>query len=186
MDILFIGVGGQGILFASELVARAAMINGLNVKKSDIHGMAQRGGSVISGLRFGQKVYSPTIDKADVICSLELIEALRVINYLKPNGKIFVNNQRIIPMTAFIGNVPYPDDPFQMIKKISNNATLLNALDIAKELSNPRIVNVVMVGAVSTALDFPEKVWQEAIESIGKFVEINKKAFAAGQKLCES
>ena len=183
MDILFIGVGGQGVLFASELMARAAMINKLDVKKSEVHGMAQRGGSVISGVRFGQKVYSPTIEKADIICSLELIETLRCINYLKPDGKIFVNNQKIVPMTAFIGNVPYPDDPTQMIKESTDNVVLVNALEIAKRLGNPRIVNVVMVGAVSTAVDFPEKVWEEAIEGVGKFIEINKKAFIAGRSL---
>ncbi len=183
MDILFIGVGGQGVLFASELMARAAMINGLDVKKSEVHGMAQRGGSVVSGVRFGQKVYSPTIETANVICSLELIETLRIINYLKPGGKVFVNNQRIIPMTAFIGDVPYPDDPVQMAKEFSNNIALVNALDIAKDSGNPRIINVVMLGAASTVIDFSEKIWQEAIESIGKFVEINKKAFFAGRRL---
>lgn len=182
MDILFIGVGGQGVLFASELMAHAAMINGLDVKKSEVHGMAQRGGSVMSGVRFGEKIYSPTIEKANVICSLELIETLRSINYLKPDGKVFINNHRIVPITAFIGNVPYPDDPIQMIKKLTNNVVLVNALKIAKNSGNPRATNIVMLGAVSTVIDFPEKIWEKAIEGIGKFVEVNKKAFFAGRE----
>jgi indolepyruvate ferredoxin oxidoreductase beta subunit len=181
MDILFTGVGGQGILFASELVARAAILNGLDVKKSEIHGMAQRGGSVVSGVRFGKKVYSPLIEKADIICSFELIESLRNIRYLKAGGRVFINNQRIVPMTAFIGNIPYPDDPILILKEYTQNFTLIDGLKIAKSLGDPRLVNVIMVGAISTAIGFTEQIWYKVIEEIGKSVEINKKAFKEGK-----
>lgn len=182
MDVLFTGVGGQGVLFASELLSSAAILEGLDVKKSEIHGMAQRGGSVISGIRFGAKVDSPIVEKTDILCAFEPIEVLRTINILKPGGKVFVNDQRIIPMTAFIGDTPYPDDPISLIEKHTKNLTVIDAVGIAKSLGRINMVNVVMIGAVSTALEFPVETWEKAIENIGKAVDLNKKAFHLGRE----
>lgn len=182
MDIVFTGVGGQGVLFASELLSEAAIVNGLDVKKSEIHGMAQRGGSVISGVRIGKKIYAPTIEKADILCSFELIEAIRNVHILKPESKVFVNAQKIIPMTAFLGKVPYPDDPVAMLEKYTKNYKIINAIDIAKKIGKLNVVNAIMLGAVSTAIDFKPETWEKAIENYGKFIDINKKAFNAGRE----
>ena len=184
IDIIFCGVGGQGILLASEVISQVAMDSGLDIKKAEVHGMAQRGGSVVSHVRISDKVYSPLIKtgSADFLVSFEQIETVRYLNLLKKDGQIIMNSQRIIPITAYIGDTPYPDDVIPMLNEKTRKVEVLDALDIATKVGNKNTVNVVMLGALSKSLSFTEKVWEEAIKKRvpAKFLDINIKAFKAG------
>ncbi len=188
-NIIFCGVGGQGILLASEVISQVAMDAGLDVKKSEVHGMAQRGGSVISHVRIAKKVFSPLIKigTADVIVSFEQIEAVRHLDLLKKNGTILTNSQKIIPLTVFLGGTPYPENPVDLMKDKTDDVNMFNAIDVAIKVGNKNCVNVVMLGALSNLLDFPKDVWEQAIRKRvpAKFLEVNMKAFKEGQKFTE-
>ncbi len=179
------GVGGQGILLASEIIAQAARIAGFDVKTNEVHGMAQRGGSVIGQIRYGKKVYSPLVAKgqAKVLGALERIEALRYADYLSDDGLVAVNSQMMVPVTVSMGMSTYPDNAEQLLKEKFKNLIYFDAGAIAAGLGNVKIANVVLLGALSKGLDLPLEVWKEAIKvSVKpKFVELNINAFEAGR-----
>jgi len=185
-NVFICGVGGQGILLASEILSEAALAKGLDVKKSEVHGMAQRGGSVVSHVRFGEKVHSPVIapGEADLLVSFEKMEAVRWIHSLAADGKVIVNDQEIVPS----GLETYPDDVDSQLAERAPDALKIDALGLAREAGHPRAVNVVMLGAFSKFLDFPPGDWQKAIEKRvpPKTKEINLKAFELGRKAVEA
>ena len=181
-NVFIAGVGGQGILLASEILSDMALAKGLDVKKSEVHGMAQRGGSVVSHVRFGEKVYSPVIAEreADVLVSFEKMEALRWVHYVSADGTVVVNDQEIVPS----GMERYPDGIDEELASRAPGAHMLDALTLASEAGHARAVNTVMLGAFSNYLDFTEDEWRSAIEKRvpPKTVDINLKAFELGRK----
>jgi indolepyruvate ferredoxin oxidoreductase, beta subunit len=186
-NVVLAGVGGQGILLASEIVARAALAAGLDVKTNEVHGMAQRGGSVIAQIRFGREVHSPlvAVRTAQVLASLERIETLRYAEYLAPTGLAVVSSQILVPLTVSSGGAKYPGDAEARIREVFPRLIYFNAVEVATELGNVRASNVVVVGALSTGLDLPVEAWQEAIRQSVKprFLELNLRAFRAGAAL---
>jgi indolepyruvate ferredoxin oxidoreductase beta subunit len=180
-DVFICGVGGQGILLASEILSDVALAHGLDVKKSEVHGMAQRGGSVVSHVRFGDKVHSPVIaeGEADLLVSFEKMEALRWVHYVSPGGTVVVNDQEIVPS----GLEQYPDGVDEGLSERAPGALMIEALELANEAGHPRAVNTVMLGAFSNYLDFSEEDWHAAIERRvpPKTVDINLKAFELGR-----
>jgi len=187
ISIVLAGVGGQGILLASEITAKAAMLAGFDVKTNEVHGMAQRGGSVIGQIRYGKKVHSPLVARgtAKVLVALEQIEALRFSDYLSPDGVAVVSSQAIIPVTVSSGIAKYPQNVRQMLEDVFKKFVFIDAMKIAIESGNIRTANTVLLGAMSNHLDLPIDCWQKAIETAveKKYVELNKKAFAAGRAL---
>lgn len=185
-SVFITGVGGQGILLASEVLSEVARLSGSDVKKSEVHGMAQRGGSVVGHVRFGTQVHSPLIAdaEADVILAFEKMEALRHIKALKPGGMVVVNNQEIPPAPVAAGLMDYPEDIWNRIRKISDTAVMVEGEKLAKEAGTIRAVNVVLLGALSKYLPFDDDLWKKAIENRvpKKFVDINIKAFNLGKK----
>ncbi len=185
-NIMIVGVGGQGSLLASKLLGRLLLNQGFDVKVSEVHGMSQRGGSVVTFVRYGDRVASPVIDKgqADAIVSFELLEAARWLEYLKPGGKIVTNTQRIDPMPVITGAAEYPQDLVEKMRAAGAAADALDCLSLAEEAGSPKAVNLVLLGRLSHYFDFPESAWQEAIEACvpPKFLDLNRRAFALGQK----
>ncbi len=186
-NILIVGVGGQGVILASDILSEVAMTCGLDVKKSEVHGMAQRGGVVSSHVRFGEKVNSPLIPKgqADVLLSFELAEALRWLGFLKPGGKAVVNSQKVVPPIVSTGLASYPQDAEETLKNKVGDAILVNALDLAEELGNPRLVNTILLGMTSRLLELPDSNWNKVVsQRVPKaFKELNLKAFERGRSL---
>ncbi|MDO4488865.1 MAG: indolepyruvate oxidoreductase subunit beta [Eubacteriales bacterium] len=186
-NIMIVGVGGQGTLLASRILGNLFVKNGFDVKVSEVHGMSQRGGSVVTYVRFGEKVYSPIIDKgeADVILSFELLEAARWTEYLKKDGVIITNSQEINPMPVITGNAEYPADIEEKIKALGLNIKAFDALKLAEEAGTSKAVNIVLLGALSKYFDFTEDEWKTTIvENVNpKFAEINVKAFGLGRAL---
>jgi len=184
-DIMIVGVGGQGSLLASKLLGHILLKQGYDVKVSEVHGMSQRGGSVVTYVRCADKVYSPVIDKgeADYILSFELLEASRWISYLKKDGKIITNTQEIDPMPVITGAATYPEDLVNKIKASGAYVDALDCLSLANEAGSSKAVNLVLLGRFSKYFDIPESEWLVAIEEMvaPKFVEMNKKAFALGR-----
>ena len=185
-NIMIVGVGGQGSLLASKLLGRLLMNEGYDVKVSEVHGMSQRGGSVVTYVRFGEKVYSPIIDKgeADFIVAFEKIEAARYAEYLKKNGKIIVNTQEIDPMPVITGAAEYPTDALDKLSSLSIHVDSLDALSPAIEAGSAKAVNIVLMGRLSKYMSIPEEKWIEAIKKsvAPKFCEMNLKAFENGRK----
>ena len=183
-NIVIAGVGGQGVLMASKVLAESALASGMDVKQNEVHGMAQRGGSVISFVRIGDQVSSPVVmpGTADLLISFEPLEALRYIHYLKPGGRLVYNKVSINPSTVAAGMAVYPKDVEQQIAAACTNAHGIEALSIAREAGNGKAVNMVMVGTVMQHLPFDEKVITDVVRNIakGKGVEVNLKALAGG------
>ncbi|MBF0499023.1 MAG: indolepyruvate oxidoreductase subunit beta [Candidatus Riflebacteria bacterium] len=184
-NILLCGVGGQGTLLASNILAETAMLAGFDVKKSEVHGMAQRGGSVVSHVRFGSVVHSPLIRKGecDLLLSFEELETLRWSVFLRPNGLVLMNAQRIMPMTVSGGEGIYPDTISERLTKLPARVHAVDALGKARELGNSKCVNVVLLGLMAKQLPvLPRTIWEEVLESRipAKLLELNKKAFEAG------
>ncbi len=188
-NILFSGVGGQGILLASEITAYALLSAGYDAKKSEVHGMAQRGGSVTAQLRYGDKVYSPLIEpgKADILISFEMMEAARYLPYLHKESKVIVNTQQIKPPSVAMGLVAYPADVLDSISSLGIQVVTVEAFDIARDAGEVKAANVVMVGAMSTFLPMGAEVYEGIINTRvpERFREVNLKAFAAGRKITE-
>jgi indolepyruvate ferredoxin oxidoreductase beta subunit len=186
-NILICGVGGQGVVLASALLADLALRKGYDVKQGVVKGMAQRGGSVVSNLRFGEKVYSPLIPKGEVdfLFSTEKLETLRWIEWCSPKTIIIADTLEIYPPAVNRGEMEYPKDIEEFLKSNLEKVYLLPATEIAKNLGDPRIANVVLLGALSNFLDFEESLWEETImENVPKrFLEINLMAFREGKKL---
>ncbi len=185
-NIMIVGVGGQGSLFASKLLGNLLVDEGYDVKVSEVHGMSQRGGSVVTYVRFGEKVYSPIIDKgeADYIVAFEKIEAARYASYLKCDGKLIVNTQEIDPMPVITGAAKYPSDALEKLKCLGLTVDALDALTPATEAGSPKATNIVLMGRLSKYMDIPEEKWIEAIKKsvAPKFTEMNLKAFNLGRK----
>lgn len=186
-NVLIVGVGGQGTLLASKILGAAAMLAGLDVKQSEVHGMAQRGGSVVTYVRFGDQVHSPLIDKgdADVIIAFEALEALRWAPYLKPGGTLIVNEQEIPPMPVILGMTAYPDDIAAQLSKMPIKTIIFNALTIARAIGEARSVNVILLAVAAQLLPFSYELWQQAITAAvpAKTLQVNQIAFDAGWKL---
>jgi indolepyruvate ferredoxin oxidoreductase, beta subunit len=187
VSVVLAGVGGQGILLASEIIAQAAMNAGFDVKTNEVHGMAQRGGSVIGQIRYGKEVFSPLVAKgtAQVFCSLEQVEALRYADYLAQGGLAVVNAQQITPVTVSMGAAKYPDQVEQKLRDQFGRLIYFDASKKAIELGNIRSANVVLLGALSTGLDLPAEAWHKAIMTCVKkqYQELNLKAFEEGRKM---
>lgn len=184
-NILLVGVGGQGTILASKILTHAALSQGYQVKMSEIHGMAQRGGSVVTQVRIGEEdVYSPVIEpgEADFMVGFEQLEAYRWSHFLKKDGALIVNNQRIVPLPVLIGAAIYPDNIFVDLKGRLERIIYLDGLKIATEAGNPKTTNVVLMGVLSKFMNLPENVWLKAIEATipAQLQELNKKAFALG------
>jgi len=185
-NIILSGVGGQGILLASAVISHAAMMSGYDVKTNEVHGMAQRGGSVIAQIRFGEKVLSPLIKEgdADFLLALEKVEAVRYANYLKNDGVAIVNMQKIIPVTVASGSATYPGNIDDILKERLPNLKTLDCISIAEEIGNVRVANVVLIGALSKHLPFSVETWKNVISDNvpQKALEANIKAFNTGRK----
>lgn len=184
-NIMIVGVGGQGSLLASKLLGHLLMGRGYDVKVSEVHGMSQRGGSVVTFVRYGEKVYSPVIDKgeADAIVSFELLEAARWLSYLKPEGRVVTNTQRIDPMPVITGAAEYPEGLVEKLESAGAKVDALDCLGLAEEAGSAKAVNLVLLGRLSHYFDFPIEAWQEAIEACvpAKFLELNRRAFELGR-----
>ena len=184
-NIMIVGVGGQGSLLASRLLGRLFVDAGYDVKVSEVHGMSQRGGSVVTYVRYGDKVASPIIDKgqADCIISFELLEAARYLDYLKKGGKLVSNSQQIDPMPVVIGSAEYPAALAEKIAALGVDADVFDALAVAEEAGSSKAVNIALMGRFSKYFDFSEDAWMSALEAVvpAKFLELNKKAFALGK-----
>lgn len=165
-NILIVGVGGQGTLLTGRIIGNYALSKGQDVKMSEVHGMAQRGGSVVMQVKYGEKVYSPLVEigEADIIFAFEKLEALRYSHYLKKDGIIIANTQRIDPMPVVMGEVKYPENIEATIKKINQGACLIDALTIAKEIGNVKVVNMIMIGAYAAYIGDSLKEWEKIIE----------------------
>ena len=189
-NVSLVGVGGQGILLTADLLAKTAAIAGLDVKKSEIHGMAQRGGSVISQVRFGSEVASPIIQEgtSDILVSFDKLEALRWAHLLAKGGKALVNDMYLVPVTVSSGQQPAVEDLDGRLAKAFRDAVRIDAATIAEQdVGNGRTMNMVLAGALSALTPFKEREWLKALEEIlsgpkAKLLEVNKKAFALGRK----
>lgn len=184
-NIMIVGVGGQGTLLASRVLGSVIISQGYDVKVSEVHGMSQRGGSVVTYVKYGDKVNAPIIDKgeADFIISFEMLEAARWTEYLKNGGKLITNTQQINPMPVIAGAAEYPAELAETIKSKGIDLIAVDALSLAEQAGTAKAVNIVLLGILSNYFDFAEEEWMAAIESCvpAKFLELNKKAFALGR-----
>jgi indolepyruvate ferredoxin oxidoreductase beta subunit len=187
LDILIVGVGGQGTVLASKICGYVAEAAGMDVKLSEIHGMSQRGGSVVTHVRMGEKVYSPLIaeGKADIILAFEELEALRWLNFLKPDGKIILNTQKVLPMPVIVGNAEYPKKVVTELKDMGIETYACDATGIAHELGNSKAANVVLIGNMAKQIGLDKKIFLDAIRASvkPKFIDLNIAAFEAGYNL---
>lgn len=184
-NIMIVGVGGQGSLLASKMLGQLLLSQGYDVKVSEVHGMSQRGGSVVTYVRYGEKVYSPIIDKgtADFIISFEKLEAARWVPYLKKGGKIIMSTQEIDPMPVIIGAAQYPENLVEKMQAAGADVDAIDALDLAMQAGSSKAVNLVLMGRLSKYFEATQEAWMEALEACvpPKFLELNKKAFALGR-----
>ncbi|MDA3831802.1 MAG: indolepyruvate oxidoreductase subunit beta [Spirochaetales bacterium] len=187
-NILFSGVGGQGILLASEVTAYALLAAGLDAKKSEVHGMAQRGGSVVAHLRFGEKVYSPLIDpgKADIVVAFETMEAVRYLPFLHKDSKVIVNTHKIAPPAVATGKAPYPHDILDELTKRNIKTYLVDGFNIAKSVGEIRSANLALVGALSSLLPIDEQVFLDVMtKRLPRSLDQNIAAFKAGRAITQ-
>lgn len=186
-SVLFVGVGGQGTILASKILTEGLLVNGYDVKMSEVHGMAQRGGSVTTQVRFGDKVYSPLIEKGkvDVIVSFEKSEAARYLPFLKKSGYVVINDYEIHPVPVLTGKEKYPENVNEKLTDLVENIVIINAAEIAEGLGNIKAQNVVLLGALIKVLKLEEINWNDVISAIvpSKAIELNKKAFEAGMNV---
>ena len=185
-NIMIVGVGGQGSLLASKMLGKLLLSQGYDVKVSEVHGMSQRGGSVVTYVRYGDHVYSPVIEQgeADMIISFEQLEAARWLPYLKDGGKIVVSTQMIDPMPVITGAMAYPQDLIAKMRAAGADVDGVDALALAEQAGSSKAVNIVLMGRVSRYFDFPLEAWHQALEESvpSKFIELNRKAFALGRE----
>ena len=183
MNIMIVGVGGQGTLLASRILGKVAIKEGYDVKVSEGHGMSQRGGSVVTYVKYGEKVYSPIIDRgeADLVLAFELLEAYRALPYVKEGGKILVNNQRMNPMPVITGAMEYPENIEEKLRA-KTNVEIIDALPLAEEAGTIKAVNVVLIGFLAKSMDVSKQVWLDVIKETvpEKFLDMNIKAFEKG------
>ncbi|MCL2109346.1 MAG: indolepyruvate oxidoreductase subunit beta [Oscillospiraceae bacterium] len=185
-SIMFVGVGGQGTLLASRIVGHVLLAEGFDAKVSEVHGMSQRGGSVSTYVKYGEAVHSPIVDKgeADVIVAFEQLEAARWTSYVKENGLMIINTQKLAPMPVITGAAEYTADIIPKIEALGIGTVSLDALALAEQAGSSKCVNTVMMGALSTKLDFAEALWLEAIRDCvpPAALDINLKAFELGRR----
>lgn len=183
-NILLVGVGGQGTILASKILTHVAIAQGYQVKMSEIHGMAQRGGSVVTQVRIGEDVYSPVIEpgEADYLIAFEQLEAYRWSHFLKKDGVLIVNTQKIPPLPVLIGTATYPESILVDLKARYERFIELDGLTLASEAGNAKATNTVLMGVLSKYMDFPEDSWKNALVATipAKFLQLNEKAFASG------
>ena len=183
-SVMIVGVGGQGTLLASRVLGSAMLSQGVDVKVSEVHGMSQRGGSVVTYVRYGDKVYSPIIaqGEADVLLAFEALEAARYLPWLKPEGTVVVNTQQMDPMPVVTGVAEYPKDILGKVREQGVKVVALDALGMAEEAGSSKAVNVVLIGAMAKKLDLPKEVWIDTIKETvpSKFIHMNLKAFELG------
>lgn len=186
-NIMFVGVGGQGTLLASKILGRVLIEKGYDVKVSEVHGMSQRGGSVVTYVRYGDKVYSPTVEtgEADIILAFEQLEALRNLSFLSKTGTLIVNTQTIEPMPVITGSAAYPENIIDTIKACGANVIAADALTIATEAGTSKAVNIVLLGIAAKRLGLAKEDFLPAIDALvkEKFREVNKQAFSSGYAL---
>ncbi|MFI5359129.1 MAG: indolepyruvate oxidoreductase subunit beta [Halanaerobiales bacterium] len=184
VNIMIVGVGGQGTLLASRIIGNVAINSSYDVKLSEIHGMAQRGGSVVSSIKMAEKVYSPIIEKgeADIILAFEELEALRWLDYLAPAGRMIINEQQILPASVLTGQADYPEGILEKIRVSTDNIISIDALSVARECGTTRAVNTVLIGILARLLDFPKEKWLASLENLipERYLEANLKAFETG------
>ena len=183
-SIMIVGVGGQGSLLASKLMGCVLLLEGYDAKVSEVHGMSQRGGAVVTYIRYGEKVSSPIIDvgQAELIVSFELLEAARWLNHLAPGGQVVTNTQQIDPVPVITGAAKYPEDLVAKIKATGAKVDAIDALTIACDAGSSKAVNIVMMGRLSKFFPFPKDTWIKALEQTvpPKYLELNRRAFEAG------
>ncbi len=188
-NILIVGVGGQGIILASDVLGKAAALHGYDVKKNEIHGMAQRGGSVSSHVRFGKSVSSPIIKmgEADVLLSFEQIETLRYFPYLSVDGKVILNDAKILPPAVFTGKQDYPEGVIEKVKAKAPSTLVVDGNAVAERIGNPRVVNVIFLGVLSKYLDIPVERYEQVLKDSlkPKLVDVNLRAFHEGRSLAQ-
>ncbi len=184
-SVLLVGVGGQGTIMASDILSAVMIRAGFDVKKSEVHGMAQRGGCVSSHVRFGRKVYSPIVGEGDVsvLVSFEKLETLRYLDYLRPDGKIIINNEEIYPPSVNLGEADYPDNSIDFIRKYFHDVKVVNATDIALRSGDKRMANTVILGVLSSYLDIEEEIWESVLKESfpPKILTGNMDAFREGR-----
>ena len=192
LNLLFVGVGGQGVLTASDIAAQVGLDLGLDAKKSEVHGFSQRGGVVESHVRWATRVGSPTSEKGtvDVLLAFELMEAVRWLDWLKSGGTVIVNRQQIVPMSVSVGNATYPDTEALLaaLEQRAGTVIVVDALPLAEQAGNPRTANTVMLAALSTLLDTDPAIWETAIlrRVPAKYADVNKVAFQLGQAAAQA
>jgi indolepyruvate ferredoxin oxidoreductase beta subunit len=186
-NILVVGVGGQGAVMATELTCEVALDAGYDVKKSEVHGMSQRGGVIASNARYGKNITSPVIGKgeADYILAFEAVEALRAIEYLRPDGTIIVNEQQIVPPIAYFLKIQYPDNVKEKLQDGKRTVISFDAFEKAQKLGSELLVNTLLLGVLSKRLELPEKTWKEVlVRRFGKkMLDLNLKAFETGRAM---
>ncbi|MDD3293604.1 MAG: indolepyruvate oxidoreductase subunit beta [Geobacteraceae bacterium] len=187
-NLLLVGVGGQGILLASEILSETFMLAGYDVKKSEIHGMSQRGGCVVSHVRYGQEVFSPIVPEGDgdLLLGFELMETYRCLPLLKPGATVVANDLRIPPPSVLMGRESYPEGIAERIRELFPDFVLIDGDKLASDAGNRRAANTVLLGAVSGRLDIEEDYWLQALDKVvpRKALEINRKAFLMGREFC--
>ncbi len=185
INLALAGVGGQGSVLAGQVVARAAELSGFTVAASEVHGMAQRGGSVFSTVRYGEALLSPRVPdgEADALVAFEKLEALRFLGALKPDGLALVNDQRVTPSVESLKGAPYPEDVEEVLNLYTPHVWMAPGLSVARELGNPKLANAVVLGALSRWLELPEAAWVRALEELvpPKTIQLNREAFARGR-----
>ena len=192
INFLLVGVGGQGAILASNVIAEMGLSLGYDVKQAEVHGMSQRGGSVTSQVRWSEHVYSPMISpgEVDFLIAFEKSEAVRFIHYLNPSGKLLVNDHIIVPVTVTTGAETYPEDEDirQILQGYTKNIVWVDGVGEARKAGNPKSSNVVVLGALSTFFEFPVEKWVSVLEERvpPRYLDINKKAFQAGRDLMTS
>jgi len=183
-NVVIVGVGGQGSLLASKLMGRALLIEGYDAKVSEVHGMSQRGGAVITYVRYGDKVYSPIVDngQAELLVSFEILEAARWLELLTPGGQVVTNIQQIDPIPVIMGDMEYPENLIEKFEAAGAKVDAIDALSLAEQAGSAKAVNIVMMGRLSKYFRFPKETWLRALEESvpPKFLEMNKKAFELG------
>ncbi len=184
-SIMIVGVGGQGTLLASKIIGNVLLSAGYEVRISEVHGMSQRGGSVVTYVRYGSEVHSPIVEKgqADIILSFEQLEAARWISHLKKGGRLITSTQKLDPMPVITGAAQYPENILEKLEKMGIDMTAVDALSLACEAGSAKASNVVLMGVLASQTDFDDAIWQKALEECvpPKFLELNKKAFELGR-----
>lgn len=186
-SIMIVGVGGQGSLLASRIIGNVLLSQGYDVKVSEVHGMSQRGGSVVTYVKYGDKVYSPVVEKgeADIIVSFELLEAARWLSYLKKGGHLITSNQQLDPMPVITGAAKYPENIVQKLSELGADVISADAVALAEKAGSAKASNVVLMGLIASKMDFDDEVWINAIKQCvpEKFLELNLKAFELGKEI---